>query len=118
MEQNTIKKKNFHRHIATPGVNLYWIIIAYIIIGWFYPVIGLIALICMILHLRHVWHPTDTDCSLERGRTGHVERYWSRVLDHYPDDHHCWYHPLVHLCTSHLVFVLSDGNHLVVGSSS
>ena len=42
------KKKNFHRHFATPGLNLYWIIIAYIIIGWFYPVVGLIAIICMI----------------------------------------------------------------------
>ena len=42
------KKKNFHRHFATPGLDLYWIIIAYIIVGWFYPVIGLLALICMI----------------------------------------------------------------------
>ena len=41
-------QKQFHRHFATPGFNLYWIIIAYIIVGWFYPVIGLIALICMI----------------------------------------------------------------------
>ena len=41
-------QKQFHRHFATPGLNLYWIIIAYIIIGWFYPVIGLLALICMI----------------------------------------------------------------------
>ena len=38
------KKRNFHRHLTTSGLNLYWIIIAYIIIGWFYPVIGLIAL--------------------------------------------------------------------------
>ena len=42
------KRKNFHRRFETPGLNLYWIIIAYIIVGWFYPVIGLIALICMI----------------------------------------------------------------------
>ena len=42
------QKKNFHRHFATPGLNIYWIIIAYIIVGWFYPVVGLIALICMI----------------------------------------------------------------------
>ena len=42
------QKKNFHRHFATPGLDLYWIIIAYIIVGWFYPVVGLIALICMI----------------------------------------------------------------------
>ena len=45
MQQN---KNNFHRHFEAPGLNLYWIIIAYIIVGWFYPVVGLIALICMI----------------------------------------------------------------------
>ena len=41
------KKKHFHRHFETPGLPLYWIIIAYLIIGWFYPVVGLLALICM-----------------------------------------------------------------------
>ena len=41
-------QKRFHRHFATPGLPLYWIIIAYIIVGWFYPIIGLLALICMI----------------------------------------------------------------------
>ena len=38
----------FHRHYKIPGQPLYWIIIAYIILGWFFPVIGLLALICMI----------------------------------------------------------------------
>jgi polyferredoxin len=42
------QKKRFHRHFATPGFPLYWIIIAYIIFGWFFPVIGLIAIICMV----------------------------------------------------------------------
>ena len=41
-------KKQFHRHFETPGRPLYWIIIAYIILGWFFPVIGLAAIICMI----------------------------------------------------------------------
>ena len=41
-------QKRFHRHFETPGLPLYWIIIAYIILGWFSPVIGLLALICMI----------------------------------------------------------------------
>ena len=41
-------QKRFHRHFATKGLSLYWIIIAYIIVGWFYPIIGLLALICMI----------------------------------------------------------------------
>ncbi len=42
------KAKRFHRHFETKGFPLYWIIIAYIIIGWFYPIIGLLALICMV----------------------------------------------------------------------
>ena len=41
-------QKRFHRHFETPGLPLYWIIIAYIILAWFSPVIGLLALICMI----------------------------------------------------------------------
>jgi len=41
-------QKQFHKHFDTKGPQLYWIIFAYIIIGWFYPVIGLLALICMI----------------------------------------------------------------------
>ena len=51
MEQKDSKKKTtkrFHRHFETPGVPIYWIIIAYILLGWFFPVIGLLALICMI----------------------------------------------------------------------
>lgn len=38
----------FHRHFATKGIPLYWIIIVYLIAGYFFPVIGLLALICMI----------------------------------------------------------------------
>ena len=37
-------QKRFHRHFETPGLPLYWIIIAYIILGWFFPVIGLLAI--------------------------------------------------------------------------
>ena len=33
-------QKRFHRHFETPGLPLYWIIIAYIILGWFFPVEG------------------------------------------------------------------------------
>ena len=48
MEQKKNKKKNFHRHFETKGLPLYWILFAYLVIAWFYPVIGLLALICMI----------------------------------------------------------------------
>ncbi|MBQ6652074.1 MAG: 4Fe-4S binding protein [Prevotella sp.] len=41
-------KRRFHRHFPTKGLSFYWILFAYLIIGWFYPVIGFVALICMI----------------------------------------------------------------------
>ena len=63
------QKKTFHRHFATPGLDLYWIIIAYIIVGWFFPVVGLIALICMI-------GPVSAPCSL-RPTTAED---WSQVI--------------------------------------
>ena len=40
--------KRFHRHFPTKGYPLYWMLLAYLVIGWFYPVVGLLALICMI----------------------------------------------------------------------
>lgn len=40
--------KQFHIYFKTPGQPLYWIIIAYIILAWLFPVAGLLALICMI----------------------------------------------------------------------
>ena len=47
-QEENKSKKQFHRHFATPGQPLYWIIIAYILLGWFFPVVGLAAIICMI----------------------------------------------------------------------
>jgi len=40
-------QKGFYRHYEMQGTPLYWIIIVYLILGWFFPVIGLLALICM-----------------------------------------------------------------------
>ena len=40
--------KHFHRYLKTPGLPLYWIIFAYLIVGWFLPIIGLLAIICMV----------------------------------------------------------------------
>ena len=178
--------KRFHRHFETPGQTLYWIIIAYIILGWFFPVIGLLAIICMIgpvvtsifkgrwwcghvcprgnmydrllskvvrtcvsswqyvrqialevftpssdsqvcanlrlssvhgvLHLHYVWHTTKL-CALERGWTSHVGWYRQGLLDDYRHDYHRWCHAFFHLCTTHMVFVLSNGNHLQLGST-
>ena len=116
MEQKDSKKKTtkrFHRHFETPGVPIYWIIIAYILLGWFFPVIGLLALICMI-------GPVLTSIFKGRWWCGHVcprGNMYDRLLskyspDDYRHDHHRRRHTFVHLCPTHLVFVLSHGNHL------
>lgn len=41
-------KKRFHRHFEAKKPTFYWILFAYLILGWFYPVVGFIAFICMI----------------------------------------------------------------------
>ena len=138
------KKKQFHRHFATPGLNLYWIIIAYIIIGWFYPVIGLIALICLIGPvLTSIWRGRFW-CGNVCPRGNLYDRLLSKYsphkpipafvrtfgfrlfmvffifgmfLDDYRDDNYRRHHPIVYICSSYMVFVLPHGNHLVVGSS-
>lgn len=42
------KKKQFHRHLPVKGYSLYWILFAYLVIGFFYPVAGFLAFICMV----------------------------------------------------------------------
>ena len=70
-----------------------------------------------VLYLRHVRHPAHIHRSLERGRIGYVGWHRSRVLDYYRDDYHCRHYAEFHLCTTHMVLVLSDGYHLPLGGS-
>ncbi len=42
------QQKPFHRYFQGKGPTFYWILFAYLILGWFYPVVGFIAFICMI----------------------------------------------------------------------
>ena len=73
------QKKRFHRHLETRESRLYWILFAYLVVGWFYPVVGLVALVCMIGPvLTSVW----------RGRwwCGHAcprGNMYSRLLSRY-----------------------------------
>ena len=72
-------QKQFHRHFETPGLPLYWIIIAYIILAWFFPVVGLLALICMI-------GPVVTSIYKGRWWCGHVcprGNMYDRLLSKY-----------------------------------
>lgn len=46
-KQQIMAATQFHRHFSTKGNSLYWILIAYLVIGAFFPIIGIVALICM-----------------------------------------------------------------------
>ncbi len=41
-------QKRFHRYLPTKGYSIYWILLVYLAIGYFYPAVGLLALVCMI----------------------------------------------------------------------
>lgn len=41
-------QKRFHRYYPTKGFSLYLILLVYLVTGFFFPVIGLLALVCMI----------------------------------------------------------------------
>ncbi len=41
-------KKRFHRHLEVKRPTFYWIFFAYVILGWFYPVVGWLAFACMV----------------------------------------------------------------------
>lgn len=42
------KKKSFHRYYHVKGLSFYWILFAYLVLGWFWPVVGFVAFLCMI----------------------------------------------------------------------
>ena len=40
--------KQFFRSLPRKGFPLYWILLVYLVVGYFWPVIGFLAIICMI----------------------------------------------------------------------
>lgn len=43
-----MKTKQFFRMLPKKGFPLYWILLIYLVVGYFYPVIGFLAVICMV----------------------------------------------------------------------
>lgn len=75
--------KPFHRHFATKGTSLYWILIAYLIIV-FFPVIGFIALICMIAPVVVSMRKGRWWCGNACPRGNMFDRLLSRYSPHKP----------------------------------
>ena len=77
-------QKRFHKHFDTKGLQLYWLIFAYIIIGWFFPIIGLLALICMVGPvLTSIWRGRFW-CGNVCPRGNMYDRLLSRFSPHRP----------------------------------
>lgn len=77
-------KKQFHRHQSVPGMALYWILIAYLAIGYFFPVIGLLALICMIAPVAFAVRRGRWWCGNACPRGNFYDRVLSKYSPHRP----------------------------------
>lgn len=72
-------QKTFHRYFPSPGRALYWLLAVYLIVGYFFPAVGLVALICMI-------GPVAFAVSRGRWWCGHAcprGNFYDRVLGKY-----------------------------------
>ena len=76
--------KQFHRHLEAKSPSLYWILIAYLVIGFFYPAIGIIALICMIAPVAFAVRKGRWWCGNACPRGNFYDRLISRYSPHKP----------------------------------
>lgn len=77
-------KKRFHRHLEVKGLILYPILLAYLVIGYFYPVVGLLALICMIAPVAFAVRRGRWWCGNACPRGNFYDRVLSKYSPHRP----------------------------------
>ncbi len=76
--------KPFHRHLEVKGLPLYWILLIYLIIGFFYPAIGFLALICMIAPVAFSVRKGRWWCGNACPRGNFYDRILSKYSPHRP----------------------------------
>lgn len=76
--------KRFHRHMPTKGYPLYWILLAYLVVGAFYPIIGLLALICMVAPVAFAMRRGRWWCGNACPRGSLYDRILSKYSPHRP----------------------------------
>lgn len=76
--------KKFYRHFPKKSYPLYWIIIIYLAVGIFYPIIGLLALICMIAPVSFAIRRGRWWCGNACPRGNLYDRVLSRYSPHRP----------------------------------
>ena len=83
-KNHIMASKQFHRHLEAKSPSLYWILIAYLVIGFFYPAIGIIALICMIAPVAFAVRKGRWWCGNACPRGNFYDRLISRYSPHKP----------------------------------
>lgn len=76
--------KRFFRPLPVKGYALYWILLAYLVAGYFYPVIGFLALICMIAPVAFAVRRGRWWCGNACPRGSLYDRVLSRFSPHRP----------------------------------
>lgn len=77
-------RKSFFRSIPYEGFPLFWILAAYLIVGYFYPVIGFLALICMIAPVAVSMYRGRWWCGNACPRGSLYDRVLARYSPHKP----------------------------------
>lgn len=76
--------KKFYRHMPSKGYPLYWILFAYIVAGWFFPVVGWLAIICMIAPVAFAVKRGRWWCGNACPRGSMYDRLLSKYSPHRP----------------------------------
>lgn len=77
-------QKQFFRSLPKKGLSLYWILIVYLIVGFFYPVIGFLAVICMIAPVAFAVRKGRWWCGNACPRGNFYDRLLAKYSPHKP----------------------------------
>lgn len=77
-------KRQFFRPLPRKGLPLFWILAAYLVAGYFYPVVGFLALICMIAPVAFAFYRGRWWCGNACPRGNFYDRVLARYSPHKP----------------------------------
>ena len=76
--------KQFFRSLPQKGFPLYWILLVYLVVGYFYPVIGFLAVICMIAPVAFAVRKGRWWCGNACPRGNFYDRVLAKYSPHKP----------------------------------
>lgn len=76
--------KHFFRSLPQKGFSLYWILLVYLVVGYFYPVIGFLAVICMIAPVAFAVRKGRWWCGNACPRGNFYDRVLAKYSPHKP----------------------------------